>query len=306
MNLAHVHIVLNHIPSLGSLAALLLLVAAIYKKSDELRQLAYQVLVLISVATLPTYISGAAGRSLILDRADVSKGMIELHQNAAMLTLLAMTLTGALAWFALWEYRRFTRPGAVTSTGTLLATVLTAGLILYTGSLGGKISHPEIREAADAAVSEEVGWRLPIELAVSDYSWIWPAAETIHFIGMGLLFGISLLLVLRTLGGFKSIPFDGIHRLLPLGILGFVFNVLTGMLFFIASPGLYIEKAAFMVKIMSSVLGAAPILYFTMFDSAWQIKAGAEAPAVAKLAAVSALILLLSVMIFGRLLPFFY
>src|SRR5205814_6870655 len=55
MNLAHFHIIVNHIPSLGSIAALLLLAAGIYKKDEAIKQFAYQVLVLVAMAVLPTY-----------------------------------------------------------------------------------------------------------------------------------------------------------------------------------------------------------------------------------------------------------
>jgi len=57
MNLAHIHIVLNHIPSLGSVAGLLMLAWAIYTKNDALKKSSFGVLVLIALATLPTYMS---------------------------------------------------------------------------------------------------------------------------------------------------------------------------------------------------------------------------------------------------------
>jgi hypothetical protein len=63
MNLAHVHIVLNHVPSLGSIAGLLLLAAGIYKKDEAIKQFAYGVLVLITMAVLPTYITPVPKRS---------------------------------------------------------------------------------------------------------------------------------------------------------------------------------------------------------------------------------------------------
>src|SRR5262249_45333357 len=91
MNLAHVHIVLNHVPSLGSIAGLLLLVAGIYKKDEALKQFAYGVLVLISMAVLPTYISGAEAQRIVEKAPSYSAGMVQLHQNAAMITLLSMT-----------------------------------------------------------------------------------------------------------------------------------------------------------------------------------------------------------------------
>src|SRR6185436_4138458 len=304
MNLAHVHIVLNHVPSLGFIAGLVLLAAAIRAKNDALKMFSFQILVLVAMSLLPTYITGAEAQRMVRDSPVVSKGMIQVHQNAAMMTLLAMTLTGTLAWFGLWQMRRFSRPGSLTSAGTLVAALATVILILGTANVGGKISHGEIREPADASVTVEEGWREPVDLFVSNHSWIWPAGETVHFIGMCMLFGMSLVFLMRMLGGLRSIPFAALHRLMPVGILGFVLNVLTGMMFFIASPGLYLGKNAFHVKMACILLASVPILYFTLFEDPWQTGGDKNASATSKLAAVGVFALLAAVVIYGRLLPF--
>jgi hypothetical protein len=304
MNLAHFHIVLNHIPSLGSIAGLMLLAAAIYTKNDGLKKFTFLFLVLIAMAVLPTYITGAEAQRDVRGRPAVSRPMIQVHQNAAMVTLVLMTMTGTFAWFGLWEFRRFSRAGSLTTMATLVTIALGVAAILYTGSLGGKISHPEIRDGMDAAVSDASGWREPIELAISDRAWAWPAAETLHFLGMALLFGVSLLLMMRMLGAMKSIPFSGIHRLLPLGIIGFTINVLTGMLFFVASPGLYLSKNSFHIKMVCIILATAPLLYFTLSDTPWRTGSNERASAGSKLAAIGIFGLLVAVIIYGRYLPF--
>src|SRR5207237_8897967 len=102
MNLAHVHIILNHVPSLGSVAGLALLAAGIYKKDEVIKQFAYGVLVLISMAVLPTYITGAEAQRSVQKNASYSAGTVQLHQNAAMITLLCMTAAVMFAWFGLW------------------------------------------------------------------------------------------------------------------------------------------------------------------------------------------------------------
>ena len=304
MNLAHIHIVLNHIPSLGSIAGLLLLAAAVYTKNDALKKFSLIVLVFIAMAVLPTYITGAEAQRAVRGRPAVSRAMIQVHQNAAMVTMVLMTITGTFAWFGLWEFRRFARAGSLVTMGTLLSTALTVGAILYTGSLGGKISHPEIRDGMDAGVTEAAGWREPIELWVSEKAWTWPAAETLHFIGMCFLFGVSLLLLMRMLGAVKSIPFSGIHRLLPLGIIGFAINVLTGMLFFVASPGLYLGKNSFHIKMACIILATVPILYFTLSEEPWVTGSNQGASAASKFAAICVFGLLVAVIIYGRFLPF--
>lgn len=304
MNLAHIHIILNHVPSLGSIACLLFLAIAVYTKNDLLKKYTLVALVLIALSVLPTYITGSEAQLEVRNQPAASAAMVQVHQNAAMLTLVMMIITGTLAWFGLWEFRRFSRAGAITSIGTLLSTALTVAIILFTASLGGKISHPEVREAADAAVTAEAGWREPIELWVSARSWMWPAAETLHFIGMALLFGVSLLLLLRMMGMMKSIPYEGLHRLLPLGVIGFVANVITGMLFFIAGPGNYLGKTGFHIKMVAIVLAGVPLLYFTLFDGPWQTRSDENASLFSKVAAVCLFALLVVVVIYGRFLPF--
>jgi hypothetical protein len=303
-NLAHIHIVLNHIPAFGSLGCLLLLAAAIYTKNDALKKFTFLALVIVAMAVLPTYLTGAEAQRTVRTRPAVSRPMIQVHQNAAMVTIVLMTISGTFAWFGLWEFRRFAKATSFTTMGTLLTTAISVGGILLTASLGGKISHPEVRDGLDAAVTEAEGWREPIELWVSDKAWTWPAAETIHFIGMALLFGVSLLLLMRMLGAMKSIPFSGIHRLLPLGVLGFVANVLTGMLFFVASPGLYLGKSSFHIKMACIIIAAVPIMYFTMVDDAWETGSNKNASAMSKFLALATFGLVIAVVIYGRFLPF--
>ena len=65
MNLAHLHIVLNHIPSLGCIAGLLLLAVAIRTKNDALKKFSFQVLVVVALSLLPTYITGAEAQRYV-------------------------------------------------------------------------------------------------------------------------------------------------------------------------------------------------------------------------------------------------
>jgi hypothetical protein len=305
IDIAHVHIVLNHVPSLGTLVGLLLLIFAIHKKDEPLKQVSFGILALMALATLLTYLTGNPARRHLFGYKSAALGMVELHQNAAMLTLIAMTISGTFAWFGLWEGRRFKRVGAFTSLGTLVFSGISASLILYTAGLGGKISHPEIRDGLETFVPQSVGWRVKVKEFMAE-AWVWPLAETLHFIGMALLFGVFLLLLLRMFGAMKSIPFSGIHRLFPLAMLGFVLNVITGMAFYISEPGGYYDKIGFIRKIACIFLAAVPVMYFTVFDDPWRTGSNQNASTMAKIAALGGFTFLAGVMIFGRILPFFH
>jgi hypothetical protein len=300
MNLAHLHIVLNHVPSLGTLLGVLLYIWALIKKNDTLKKASLQLLVLMALAVLPTYLSGNAAAGILRNRTDIPKGIIEQHQNSAILALIFTTLTGTLAWFGLWQMRRISRLGSGYAMGILLTSVLTAVIILNTAGIGGKISHPEIR---DLGPVDDVGWRASIE-AFANNSWVWPASETLHFVGMALLFGVAALVNLRMLGMMKSIPFKALHRILPIGIFGFVMNVVSGMVFFIASPLMYTSNPGFIIKMAALLIAGVTVIYFTAFEQPWAVGAEKGAPLSAKVVAVCNMASLLGVMYFGRMLPF--
>ena len=60
MNLAHLHIVLNHIPSLGMALGVVLYIWSLYKKNDQLKKVSLPVMVVVALLALPTYLSGNA------------------------------------------------------------------------------------------------------------------------------------------------------------------------------------------------------------------------------------------------------
>jgi hypothetical protein len=76
------------------------------------------------------------------------------------------------------------------------------------------------------------------------------------------------------------------------------------MLFFIATPGQYTENIAFYWKMVLMLVAGGNILALMVFDDAWKLGPGDDAPRLAKLLAGSTLVLWVGVMYFGRMLPF--
>src|SRR4029450_11942807 len=87
----------------------------------------------------------------------VSDVRIRIHGDAALLAFVVMELTGAVAWLALWQARRFRRPLPSTSAAVLLLAVTSFGLMARAAYIGGMIRHPEVISAADSA-PQETAW----------------------------------------------------------------------------------------------------------------------------------------------------
>ena len=308
LNLAHVHLLLNHFPTVGMIVGLGLFVVAIMTKSDHLKRASLVIFFGIALLSIPTFASGTAAGLALAKTPEVSKAMVDTHETAAFEALGVMELTGALAWLGLWQYRRLSRFPMGTLAAVLITGFVTFGLMGRAASIGGDIRHPEIRDGS--ATEETATANPPLARVIGDgmvnLKWGWPASETVHFIGLSLLFGVVLLVDLRMLGFLKGIPYSTLHRLLPWAVLGFGVNVVTGILFFIgAPPDFYVNNPVFIWKLALILVAGANALYFTVFEQPWILKAGGTPPITAKLAAASGILLWVGVIFCGQMLPFF-
>jgi hypothetical protein len=310
MNLAHLHLVMNHVPTVGSVAALGLLLLGFVRRNDHLKHAGLELLFVIAVLTLPVYVSGVAAHRELEDRSEISDDAVRVHHDAALIGFTVTELAGFVAWVALWQSRRRGRqaPGLVAAATVLLVVAL--AVMGRAANLGGGIRHPEI-VAADAAAPAGEPDRFMTsaisEIAVNS-RWAWPAAEAVHFLGFSLSIGVLLAVNLRILGAMRQIPFADVHRLLPWGMLGFGANLITGMFFFVGQPGQYTENPPFYWKIVFLMIAGANFLYLTVFGKPWRQADGSDARfdagAADKAMAIASIAAWLAVLYAGRMLPF--
>ena len=313
-NLAHLHLLLNHVPTVGAVVALGLLIVAFIRRDEPLKLVGLEVLFAIAVLTLPAYMTGVAAFQKLRDQPGISEATIRLHQDVALFGFTWMEFAGFVGWVALWQARRRGRAAtgmvAVATALTIVAVVVMA----QAANLGGDIRHPEIRTglsagAAAPAVDPEQFTASRVSFVMVNSSWAWPASETVHFLGLSLTFGVLLAVNLRILGVMRQIPFADVHRLLPWGMLGFGANLITGMLFFVGQPKQYIDSAPFYWKVVFLMIAGANFLYLTVFRKAWAPRDNAlygewHASLADKAMAVLSLFSWLAVLYGGRMLPF--
>jgi hypothetical protein len=142
---------------------------------------------------------------------------------------------------------------------------------------------------------------------VSGHQWVWPACETLHFIGLALLIGNVGLMDLRLLGLAKRLPLAAVSRFVRWAVLGFVINLITGIMFFAGNPYQYISNVAFGWKIAFIALAGVNVLVFYAAGIVREVEAlgpDADAPVSAKIIAATSLFLWVAVMYMGRMLPY--
>ncbi|HWF11758.1 MAG TPA: hypothetical protein VG297_24995 [Bryobacteraceae bacterium] len=311
MDLTHIHLLLNHFPTIGYIIGGGLFALALITKSSDLKRASLVVLLGIALIALPTYMSGNGAQDAIKSLPGISKSLIEEHEGAALVGIAFMEFTGAFAWLGLWQFRRLARIPDWNLAVILVLTVVSLGLMIRASNLGGEIRHAEIRattsgtsETTATADTESTGLARTVGSFVTDTKWVWPTCETLHFIGLTLLLGVVLIVDLRVLGLMKGVSFASLHRLLPWAAFGFGVNVITGMLFFVGIPKQYTGNVSFYVKIALVMLAGLNALYFTVLEEPWALGPGEDAPLTAKFAAASAMVLWIGVLYCGSMLPF--
>ena len=160
MNVVHLHLLMNHLPVLGSFFALMLFAGTMYRKSVSPR-LALWFAVGLGAVAIAVYLTGEPAADSIEKLAGITEQSTESHEEMAELATIGAGILAALALIALLVFRRKEIPRWVGAAG-LVGTVLLSATMGWTANLGGQIRHSEIRGATsqpttqgDARASED-------------------------------------------------------------------------------------------------------------------------------------------------------
>jgi MYXO-CTERM domain-containing protein len=147
---AHLHLLVNHAPIFGSLFALGLLVVSYFTATDVLRRTAFVVLIATAIAGVAADLSGDPAKDAIRGFPGVRRDVIRDHEDMGDKSYFIGGVVGLLALGALVRWRRKPVPGSATLV-MLLATAVLSGAMVYTGLLGGRVRHTEVRPGATNA-----------------------------------------------------------------------------------------------------------------------------------------------------------
>lgn len=160
-----------------------------------------------------------------------------------------------------------------------------------------------------ADLSQALTWPWMQEL-VNDHGWLWPVFEMVHYAGLAVIIGVIGALDLRILGLFKSVPIGAFRPLVPLAIIGFIGNLVGGVVFVTGNATgaeFYVENLSFQLKAIALVLAFINLMLFQfsgLEKRVYAVPAGADAPGSAKVVAVVSIVSWLGVIVFGRLLMY--
>lgn len=156
MNEAHLHLIVNHVPVIGTVIGIGLLAFAVWKKSTDVTLAAMYLFVLLAIAAVLVYLTGEPAEEVVEGIAGVSDAMLERHEEAALISTMLLGIYGLFAAGTLALARKRATP--ISRLGSVMALILSfapGAAMAYTANLGGHIRHSEIGSPAAVSVEEE-------------------------------------------------------------------------------------------------------------------------------------------------------
>jgi uncharacterized membrane protein len=151
MNDAHLHMIVNHFPIIGTILALGILITGLILKNNSVKSTAYVLFIVAAIFGAFSMATGEGAEELVEDMPNIGKQIIHEHEELAEKLALLLYVLGAFSLLAL--FLNFKKNSKEKLVSFLIVGIATAGLFLIqkVGTSGGEIRHTEIRANATAA-----------------------------------------------------------------------------------------------------------------------------------------------------------
>jgi hypothetical protein len=145
MNWAYAHLLINHVPVLGTVFGVLLLAAGLWRRKSDLVVASLVTFLVCGLGAAAAVWTGERAEDLAEDLPGVTEEVVHEHEEAGEQARWASLLLGAAALAALLYRRRAQGGPRWLDALVLLLALVAAGLMARAADLGGQIRHTEVR-----------------------------------------------------------------------------------------------------------------------------------------------------------------
>ncbi len=150
MELTQLHLTLAHVPILGTLFGIILLVYGIISKNDVFKKAGLVTFIVTAIIAIPVFLTGDTAKETIKNLPGISKNVIDTHEELAEKAIWLIELLGAISlvgfYFAIKSINKF----KIIVLIILLVSIITLGTMAVIGNSGGNIRHSEIVNTASS------------------------------------------------------------------------------------------------------------------------------------------------------------
>lgn len=152
MNDAHLHMVVNHFPIIGTIFGLGILIAGIFFKNSVIKNVAYVIFVVAAIFSAVSMATGEGAEEIAEKLPSVTHHIIHEHEEMAEKLAIVLYALGLVSLIGL--YLNFKNDAKANLISYLAVSIAVVGVFLgkQTGTTGGEIRHTEIRENASQTI----------------------------------------------------------------------------------------------------------------------------------------------------------
>jgi uncharacterized membrane protein len=154
MNDAHLHMVVNHFPIIGTIFGFGILIIGLVLKNKTLQNTSYGLFIVAAIFGAFSMGTGEGAEELVEDIPNIGKQIIHEHEELAEKLAVLLYVLGTLSLGGL--YLNFKNHSKAKLLSFFVLGIATAGLFLVqkVGTSGGEIRHSEIRPNAITMVKD--------------------------------------------------------------------------------------------------------------------------------------------------------
>ena len=146
MNDAHLHMVVNHFPIIGTILGLGILIVGIILKNNSVKNTAYALFIVAALFALASIATGDGAEELVEDMPNIGKRIIHEHEEIAEKLAIVLYLLGAISILGIvLNLKNHSKAKFISFVAVIVAIVGTY-LTILAGTSGGEIRHTEIRD----------------------------------------------------------------------------------------------------------------------------------------------------------------
>lgn len=156
MNDAHLHLVVNHFPIIGTFFGIAILITGILLKNNSIKNTSYVLFIVAAIFGAFSIGTGEGAEEMVEDFPNIGKAIIHEHEELAEKFALLLYATAVFALIALVAAVKKFQLAKIFSFITLALAMISGVMSVNVGTSGGEIRHTEIREnnAVTAPVNE--------------------------------------------------------------------------------------------------------------------------------------------------------
>jgi uncharacterized membrane protein len=154
MNDAHLHLVVNHFPIIGTILGLGILIAGMILKNNSVKNTAYSLFIIAAVFAAFSMGTGEGAEEAVEKMPTVGKQIIHEHEEMAEKLAIILYVLGVVSIGGIYLNIKNHAKAKLVSYVALILAIGAVFLAKETGTTGGEVRHTEIRANAPAAAEQ--------------------------------------------------------------------------------------------------------------------------------------------------------